>query len=63
MLEIYMNIKNQKNYEEKSKVELLTSIKLIEVLNHSKIFENDIELLYVEENDKRDVNEIIEKVL
>ena len=53
MLEIYMNIKNQKNYEEKSKVELLTSIKLIEVLNHSKIFENDIELLYVEENEKR----------
>ncbi len=59
--DLYEHQKNQKNYEEKSKVELLTSIKLIEVLNHSKIFENDIELLYVEENDKRDVNEIIEK--
>lgn len=59
--DLYEHQKNQKNYEEKSKVELLTSIKLIEVLNHSKIFENDIELLYVEKNDKRDVKEIIEK--
>lgn len=59
--DLYEHQKNQKNYEEKSKVELLTSIKLIEVLNHSKIFENDIELLYVEENDKRDFKEITEK--
>ncbi|WP_239719999.1 MULTISPECIES: hypothetical protein [unclassified Mammaliicoccus] len=59
--DLYEHQKNQKNYEEKSKVELLTSIKLIELLNHSKIFENDIELLYVEENDKRDFKEITEK--
>ncbi|GGI39119.1 hypothetical protein [Mammaliicoccus stepanovicii] len=59
--ELYEHQKNQKNYEKRSKVELLTSIKLIEVLNHSIRIENDIELLYVGENDKRDIKEIIEK--
>lgn len=55
---LYEYQKNQENNEKISKVELLANIKIIEVLNHSKILENVVGILYVAKNDKREFNEI-----
>ncbi|RIN27186.1 hypothetical protein BU068_13450, partial [Staphylococcus succinus] len=55
---LYEYQKNQEDNEKISKVELLANIKIIEVLNHSKILENVVEILYVAKNDKREFNEI-----
>ncbi|WP_239727979.1 MULTISPECIES: hypothetical protein [unclassified Mammaliicoccus] len=60
---LYEHQKNQNDYEKISKVELVANIKLVEVINHSLAVKNDIELLYVDENDKREFNEIVESIM